>query len=115
MKRNLTCINCPLGCQITVDFEGNTVNEIVGNRCPRGKAFAEKEVTNPERTVTSTVRCEDGSLIAVRTSKAIPKALMFDVMAEINKAVAPLGVKMGQVIIENILGTGANVIATSEN
>ena len=54
-KRNLTCIGCPMGCQITVEFEGEEVFSVKGNTCAIGDKYARQEVTHPERTVTSTV------------------------------------------------------------
>lgn len=113
-KRNLTCIICPLGCALTVTLDENgKVTEVVGNTCPRGKQYAIDECTNPVRTITSTVRCEDDGVVAVKTSRPIPKAKMFDVMNEINGAVAPSHVRVGDVIIENVCDTGANIIATA--
>ena len=65
------------------------------------------------RTVTSTVRCEDGEVVSCKTSTTVPKALVFEVMKEINMAIAPSSVKIGDVIIKDVLGTGADVVATS--
>ena len=114
MTRELTCIVCPRGCQLTVTLdEGGKIESISGNLCPRGKTYATDECTNPMRTVTSTVRCEDGEVVSCKTSTTVPKAMIFEVMKEINKATAPCGVKIGDVIIENVLGTGADVVATS--
>lgn len=113
-ERNLTCIICPLGCELTVKFddEGN-VSEVSGNTCPRGKQYAIDECTNPVRTITSTVRCTDGGVVAVKTSRPVPKAKMFEVMKEINKAVAKADVKIGDVIIARVCDTDADIIATA--
>ena len=115
-KRELTCIGCPLGCQITVETGNGQIINITGNTCPRGKAYAEKEVTNPTRIVTSTVPVDGGerSFISVKTASAIPKSMIFDVMKEINRARACAPVKIGDVIIGNVCGTGVDVIATKE-
>ena len=80
MKKELTCIACPLGCTITVTLEGKDVISVEGNTCPRGKEYAINECTAPVRTVTTTVRCDDGSLVSVKTSKPIPKENIFDAM-----------------------------------
>ena len=113
-ERILTCIVCPRGCTLTVSFdEAGKISNIAGNACKRGVAYAEDECTNPRRTVTSTVRLASGGVIAVKTAAAVPKDSVFAVMAEINRAVAPLGTKVGDVIIENVLGTGVNVVATA--
>lgn len=110
MKRTLTCIVCPLGCQLEVELEGKTVVSVSGNTCPRGKKYAETECVTPMRTVTSTVRCEDGSLVSVKTDHPIPKENVVDCMKIINLASAPLPISIGDVIIENVFG--CNVIAT---
>ena len=112
--RELTCIVCPRGCQLVCELgDNNEVISVSGNLCPRGKTYAVNECTNPQRVVTSTVRCEDGSVISCKTSTTVPKGLMFEVMSVINKTLAPNSVQIGDVIIENVLGTGADVIATS--
>ena len=113
MKRNLTCIVCPIGCQLSVTLADGVVTEVTGNTCPRGKQYAIDECTNPVRTVTSTVRTVGGGVIPVKTDRPIPKELMFDCMDEIDRAVAALPAHIGDVVIENLLGTGANVIITA--
>lgn len=78
--RELTCIGCPLGCSITVTMNGTDVVSVTGNTCPRGDAYARKEVTNPTRIVTSTVRVEGGisPMVNVKTASDIPKAKIFE-------------------------------------
>lgn len=113
-ERKLTCIVCPKGCALTVEFDdaGAIVN-ISGHTCPRGKDYAYAECTMPVRTVTSTVRCKDGEVVAVKTSAPIPKAMVFDVMREINGLSVECDVKIGDVVIADVLGTGADVVVTS--
>ena len=114
-KRNLTCIVCPRGCQMTVTLEDGKVINVEGNFCKRGVTYANDECTNPKRTVTSTVICLDGTIVSVKTESTIPKEKMFEVMEEIN-AVRPVGdLKIGDVVIENVCGTGVNVVATSNS
>ena len=113
MKRELTCIVCPIGCQLSATIENGIVTEVVGNTCPRGKQYAIDECTHPVRTITTTVRTNDGGVIPVKTSQPIPKELMFECMKEINGAVVTLPAKIGDIVIENLLGTGANVIVTA--
>lgn len=110
MERKLTCIICPLGCEIVVQTENRTVLDVKGYTCPRGKAYAETECTYPQRTVTSTVRCTDGSLISVKTDKPIPKENIAECMARINAAVAKLPVTIGDVIIDDVFGS--RIVAT---
>lgn len=115
MKRKLTCIICPRGCELCVsmDAEGKILN-ISGQGCKRGPVYAEDECTHPKRTVTSTVRVKGGGLVAVKTSSPIPKELVFDCMREINSAVAECEVHVGDVIISNVLNTGADIVASGE-
>ena len=115
-ERLLTCIVCPRGCQmrVTLDDNGAPIN-VDGNFCKRGVAYANDECTNPKRTVTSTVRCKSGAVVSVKTDCTVPKGKMFDVMAEINSTLADDNVKIGDIIIENVCGTGANVVATSNS
>lgn len=112
--RELTCIICPRGCALTVNFDENgAVSEVKGNICPRGREYAVMECTAPRRTVTSTVRCEDGGVVAVKTAASVPKETVFDVMKKINSVKAPCKVRIGDVIIEDVCGTGVNVVATA--
>jgi CxxC motif-containing protein len=114
-ERNLTCIVCPRGCALTVHFdEAGKITTVEGNACKRGAVYAEKECTHPERTVTSTVRTEGGAVVAVKTATTVPKEKVFEVMEEINAARAPKSVSIGDVIIENVAGTGVAVVATSD-
>lgn len=113
--RELTCINCPLGCLLTVEMDGDEIKNISGYTCPRGKNYAEKEVVNPMRIVTSTVKVEGGKRerVACKTEHDIPKSKIDDVMREINAAVAQAPVVIGEVLIRDVAGTGVDVVATS--
>ena len=112
MERNLTCIICPRGCNIKVEIENGEIKNVEGNTCPRGYDYAVSEVTNPVRTITSTIKLESGKMLPVKTNKPIPKKLMFKCMEEINKITAKEPIKIGDVLIENVLETGSNVVAT---
>lgn len=110
MKKKLTCIVCPMGCQIEVDTDTQTVT---GNTCKRGEVYGLGEVTNPVRVITSTVKLE-GSAIAmlpVKTNGPIPKGFNFKCMEEINKVTAKAPIKVGDVIIANVLDTGVDIVA----
>ena len=111
---NLICIGCPLGCPLTVEMEGNEVKTVAGNTCPRGDAYAKKELTNPTRIVTSTVRVAGGKLamVSVKTESDIPKGKIFDCVKALKDVEVTAPVKIGDVIVENVAGTGVNVIAT---
>ncbi|MBE6790786.1 MAG: DUF1667 domain-containing protein [Ruminococcaceae bacterium] len=115
MKRELTCVACPLGCTITVELNENEVISVTGNTCKRGEAYAKTEITNPTRSLTSTVKVNGGILpvVPVKSDKPVPKDKMFECMKIINSASVDAPVKIGQVIIENILDTGADIVATN--
>ena len=110
-KINLTCVECPLGCDITVELENGKVLSVTGNTCPRGKAYAENEVVCPKRVLTSTVRAENGLMVSVKTNQPILKQKTFEVMQIVNKIVCKLPVKIGDVIVENICD-GVSLVAT---
>ncbi len=110
MERKLTCIVCPLGCELSVQIEDRQVTDIQGNTCPRGKVYAQNECTNPQRTVTSTMRCDDGGLVSVKTETTIPKDKMAECMICINQAVAKLPISVGDVLIEDVFGS--RIVAT---
>ena len=111
---NLICIGCPLGCPLTVEMEGNEVKSVSGNTCPRGDAYAKKELTNPTRIVTSTVRVAGGRLamVSVKTESDIPKGKIFECVKALKEVEVTAPVKIGDVIVENVAGTGVNIIAT---
>ena len=101
----LTCISCPLGCPLKVETDGNgAVVQVTGNTCKRGEVYGKKEVTAPERTVTSTVKVEGGSapLVSVRTRTDIPKGKIFDCMEAIRAAKVQAPVHIGDVVVENV-------------
>ena len=109
----LTCIGCPLGCTLTaVPHEGG--HEISGYTCKRGLEYAKKELTCPERTVTSTVRVTGGvaKVTSVRTAADVPKDAIFAVMKAINSLEAAAPIAIGDVICENIADTGVALVAT---
>ena len=113
-KRELTCIGCPLGCAITVTLEGGEVKEVVGFTCKRGKEYACKEVTNPTRIVTSTVRVFGGSAptVSVKTAQDVPKEKIFQVMEDLRSVIVRAPVSIGDVVLEDAAGTGVSVVAT---
>ena len=109
----LTCINCPVGCALTVTLEEGRVH-VTGNKCPRGAAYGEKEVTNPTRIVTSTVRIKGdrNRVVSVKTASDIPKGKIMECIHALEDVSVTCPVHMGDVILENVAGTGVNVIAT---
>ncbi|MCL2792512.1 MAG: DUF1667 domain-containing protein [Spirochaetaceae bacterium] len=115
-EKQITCIICPQGCDILVDGDGNNIRSMAGQDCKRGETYARDEFIHPLRVLTSTVKVigADVPLVAVRTSKPIPKDLLFRGMDEIQKVQAKVPVKRGDVIIPDFLNTGADLVATGE-
>lgn len=109
----LTCIGCPLGCPLTVALEGNEVTNVTGNTCPKGAIYAKKEVTNPTRIVTSTVRVCGGSspMVNVKTASDIPKGKIFECVEALKDVVVTAPVKIGDVVLADVAGTGVDIIA----
>lgn len=112
--KELTCIVCPNGCTLQVEKNGEEW-KVTGGRCRRGEAFAIAEMTNPVRTICTTVATsfQDVPVLPVRVSGDIPKKRIFDVMEEINKVKVTERLGRGAVVIENVLGLGVDVIVTS--
>ena len=113
-ERKLTCIGCPMGCPLTVVMNGEEVESVKGNTCKRGAVYARKEVTNPTRIVTSTVRVVGGSInmVSVKTKEDIPKGRIFDCVKALKGIEVPAPVHIGDVILKNAAGTGVDIIAT---
>lgn len=109
MIREMTCIVCPMGCQMEVTIENGEVTGVKGNTCPRGEKYAKTECTNPERMVTTTIMCVNGKLLPVKTDRPVKKEDVFKVMETVNNYTAHLPIKIKDVIIENVCG--ANIIA----
>ena len=112
-ERELICIGCPMGCPIVVKMEEGKVISVTGNTCPRGDAYARKEVTDPTRIVTTTVRVADGKvpMINLKIEHDIPKDKIFDCIAALRGVTIKAPVHIGDVVLENVAGTGVNIVA----
>ena len=110
--KELICIVCPKGCHLHVDEEHDYA--VTGNGCPRGAEYGKIELTHPTRVVTSTVRCVGGRYprCPVKTDRAVLKELILSVMRALNGVELAAPVRTGQVVLENVCDTGANVVAT---
>ena len=112
----LICIGCPKGCELSVKLDGKKVVEVSGHSCKKGEEYAIKEVTNPTRIITSSVIVDGGtginSQVSVKTEHDIPKDKIFDVMDQLKGVSVKAPVKIGDVIIEDVAGTGVNIVAT---
>ena len=112
MIREITCICCPLGCRLQVEEEHP--ERVSGNSCPRGAQYGKNEVTDPRRTVTASVPVTGGalSMVSVKTSREIPKDRIFDCMEKIHALRVSAPVKIGDVLLSDCAGTGADIVAT---
>ncbi|NME36181.1 MULTISPECIES: DUF1667 domain-containing protein [Fusobacterium] len=110
MKKEMICIVCPMGCHLTIDTE---TLDVKGNTCPRGAEYAKEELVAPKRVITSTVRITGGlhHRLPVKTNGAIPKDLNFKCMEELAKVELKSPVKVGDIVIKNVLNTGVDIVA----
>ena len=113
MKRTLTCIICPNGCSLDVESDGRDIL-VEGNLCSRGEEYAKEEVSDPKRTISSSIMLLHGDMeiVSVRLNRPVPKAMIFPIMEAIREARAEAPVHIGDVLIPDVLSTGADVIAT---
>lgn len=110
--KELVCIVCPKGCRLKVDE--NNDYAVTGNGCPRGAVYGKSEIQNPTRVLTSTVKIE-GALYRrcpVKTDGVVPKGKLMEVMQLLNAVELKSPVTIGQIVIENVAGTDANVVVT---
>lgn len=109
----ITCITCPVGCELTIEYEEKKLLSVSGNDCKRGEKYASDEIQNPRRTLTSTVVLDGAiiKLLPVKTDKPIKKDKLFGAMNIINKIKADAPVKMGDVLYYDFTESGVNLIA----
>lgn len=112
--KNLTCINCPMGCALTIEMEGGEVISVSGNTCKRGDTYGRKEVTDPTRIVTSTVKVIDGKeqMVSVKTKQDIPKGKISECITALKNVQVNAPVRIGDVIVADVAGTGVDIVAT---
>lgn len=115
-KRELICIGCPMGCPLVVELEDSDVVSVTGQTCKRGEVYARKEVTNPTRIVTSTVKVEGGKvdMVSVKTRDDIPKGKIFECVKALKGVTVKAPVRIGDVIVANVVGTGVDIVATKD-
>lgn len=116
MIKNLTCIECPLGCVLSVDVENCKVIKVNANKCPEGEKYAVSEIENPTRILTATVLCQGLNLkmLPVRTDQPIPKSRILEAMDQIRKIRIDKPVQAGDILAKNFLGLEVNLIATRD-
>ena len=114
MEQMITCINCPVGCRMTVtlDEEGKVLS-VSGNTCVRGDRYARQECTAPERMITAVIPVAGSDMpLSVKTASPVPKRMIREVMEELGKVKVEKPVRAGEAVVKNVLGTGVDVIAT---
>ena len=116
LKKEMTCICCPVGCALTVEVQEDGAVIVSGNKCPRGAAYGEKELVSPTRMITSTVRVAGRKdvVAGVKTASDIPKEKIMDCMKELAAVEVVPPVKMGDVVLENVADTGVSIVVTRE-
>lgn len=110
--KEFTCIICPRGCILQIDDNQN----VTGAFCPRGREYAIREITNPVREITSSIRVYNRpfTLVSVKTSAPVPKNKIFEVMAEIDKLITVAPTMIGQIVKQNILGLNVDIVITKK-
>ena len=109
-----TCIQCPVGCSLEIEKTGDEIT-VTGNRCVRGQIYGKEEITAPKRVVTSIVKAGN-TIYSVKTNKSVPKDKIFDVLNELAKLNSTNeNLQSGDVMIENVLNLGADIIVTGKN
>ena len=114
--KKLICISCPKGCTLEVTVDGDTVVKVNGESCKKGVDYADREISDPRRMIASTVRVKNGfhPLVPVYSLSPVPKPLIKDVLAELRKVELTAPVEQGTVVVENVLGTGVNIIVSRD-
>lgn len=113
-QMELVCISCPMGCQMQLDIEDGVIKAVEGNKCKIGPKYARQEFIDPRRMLSTTVACKNGlwPRLPVKTAEAIPKAMMREIAHSLHHLTVTAPVEIGAVIVENVGGTGINVVAT---
>lgn len=115
-KKDMICIVCPIGCHVTIEKDENRPSgyKVTGHTCKRGEEYSIKELTNPTRIITSTVKIKNAHLkmLPVKTNDGIPKGKNYECMKVINEVEVEAPIKAGDIIIKDILGTGVDVVAS---
>jgi CxxC motif-containing protein len=113
-KKHFVCVVCPIGCEIDVVHDGSKIISMEGNKCEKSEEFVSQELIEPMRILTTTVRIQGSRwpVIPVRTDKAVPKRLFPRIMRQLRRTKLQAPVNMLDVVISDVLRTGANIIAT---
>jgi len=114
--KQFTCTTCPTGCRISVEAAADGQFKFLGNQCGRGEELAKKEMASPVRSITTTVRTAFPRIpvLPVRTNGEVPKEKVTEIIRELSKVVITEKIGIGEIVAADILGTGCDVIATSD-
>ena len=114
MESEITCIICPIGCEMTIHHKEGIITKIEGHQCKKGIGYAKEELFDPKRTLTTTVMVKGGQLplVSVKTKVPIPKGKLFEAMDALSKVEVSAPVKIGDVLVENVMGLDADIVAT---
>jgi len=113
-KKRFVCVVCPIGCEIDLVHEDSNIISVEGNKCEKSLEFVTQELIEPMRILTTTVRIQGSRwpVVPVRTDRAVPKRLFPRIMKRLRLVELKAPVNMLDVVVKDILHTGANVIAT---
>ncbi|MBQ7916137.1 MAG: DUF1667 domain-containing protein [Firmicutes bacterium] len=112
MEREIICTSCPMGCHVMVELDGEQIVKITGNTCARGERYARAEVTDPKRTITTTVALVDGGVLPIKSDAPLSKKNIDQYLKQIHEIVAERPVLIGDVLLADIDGNGVNIVAT---
>ena len=114
MEQTITCINCPVGCRMTVSLsDTGEFLSVTGNTCPRGAKYAQQECTLPERMITAVIPVAGSETpLSVKTASPVPKKLISSVIDELARVQVSPPVTIGQIVLPDVLNTGVDIIAT---
>lgn len=112
MEREIICTSCPLGCHVFVELNGEDIVSVRGNTCVRGERYARSEMINPLRTVTTTVALCGGGVLPVKSDAPLSRKKIPQYLERIHKITAQPPICIGDILLEDIDGSGVNIVAT---
>jgi CxxC motif-containing protein len=112
--KKLICIRCPRGCEVVTTIDGYSVDTVQGNVCKMGLQYVKDEVESPKRILTTLVKVKNGvrALVPVWTEEPIPKEKFWDLVKELRSVEIEAPVKVGQVVLKDVFGTGVDVVTS---
>lgn len=114
MKKRLTCIECPVGCILDIEYNKSRVLSVKGNECSKGEKFAHDEIIDPRRVLTTTIGIESAlfNRLPVRSRIDVPRDQVMDMIRQVKKIKAKVPVKAGDIIIKDFLESGIDIISS---